>query len=173
MIISLIIALDENNVIGQDDRIPWNEPEDMMWFVTKTRHKAIVMGRKTFDGLHNPLPNRLNIVLTKDGRERPGAITAKTPWDVQKAAIDAGYNELVICGGPGLYDYALNNNIVDKIYLTRVLKEHEGNVKYEHPLLEELLGSDKVGNLYADKWVLDQFVSAPGLVFRTLTKVRK
>ena len=59
MIISLIIALDENNVIGQDDRIPWNEPEDMMWFVTKTRHKAIVMGRKTFDGLHNPLPNRL------------------------------------------------------------------------------------------------------------------
>lgn len=173
MIISLIIALDENNVIGQDDRIPWHEPNDFLWFVAKTRHKAIVMGRKTFDGLANPLPNRLNIVLSKDGKERPGAITVKTPWDVQKTAIDNGYNELVICGGVSLYEYALNNNIVDKIYLTRILKEYEGNVKYHHPLLDALLTSDKVGGLYADKWVLGEKKQLPGLILRTLIKVRK
>ncbi|MGL5961955.1 MAG: dihydrofolate reductase, partial [Cetobacterium sp.] len=64
--ISLIVAMDENNLIGSNNSMPWNIPEDLKLFKTITTDNIIIMGRKTFEAIGKALPNRLNFVLTKN-----------------------------------------------------------------------------------------------------------
>jgi len=66
MIISLIAAMDKNGVIGNKGKLPWNLPADMKYFRDNTRGKPVIMGRKTFESIGKPLPNRINIIITRD-----------------------------------------------------------------------------------------------------------
>ena len=71
-IVSIIAAMDENRVIGKDNKLPWYIPEDFKWFKEKTAGKPVIMGRKTHESIGKKLPGRLNIVVTKDkGYESP------------------------------------------------------------------------------------------------------
>ena len=70
-----IAAMSENRVIGRDGRIPWHLPEDFRWFKRKTLGHVVVMGRKTFESLGRPLPNRTNLVLTR----HPGRLRKQFP----------------------------------------------------------------------------------------------
>ena len=72
--VSLIVALSENHVIGKDNAIPWRISADMKHFKKTTMGKVIVMGRKTFESLGNPLPGRLNIVLSRDQSYAPDGV---------------------------------------------------------------------------------------------------
>ena len=122
--ISMIVAVADNDAIGKDGALPWGHiPADMQWFRAHTTGKVVVMGSTTWQGLppqYRPLPNRTNVVLTSSG-SIPGAdqVYAGTPEDVIKK-IESDYpdQEIVIMGGAKVYrDFA---QYVKKMYLTRV-----------------------------------------------------
>lgn len=103
--------------IGKDGSIPWHNSLDMKWFKETTTGHPVIMGRKTFESIGKPLPNRTNIVITKNNDLWPDNADIKVCNTVEKAidfakTID---NEIFIIGGESIYRYALENNLVDKI----------------------------------------------------------
>ena len=117
----------ENRVIGRDGRLPWHLPDDMAHFMKHTRGHAVVMGRRTFDTLDGPLPNRRNIILTRQrDLEIKGATVAHTLDEAIAAAGDD--NEPFICGGEDIYRLALP--CADRIYLTLVHATPEGDTRF-------------------------------------------
>lgn len=103
--------------IGKDGGIPWHNSLDMKWFKETTTGHPVIMGRKTFESIGKPLPNRTNIVITKNNDLWPDNTGIRVCDTVEKAinfakAID---NEIFIIGGESIYRYVLENNLVDKI----------------------------------------------------------
>ena len=107
--ISLIVAKSKNNVIGNKGRIPWYIPNDLKRFKKLTTDKVVIMGRKTFDSLpeeYKPLPNRINIILSKDESYQPSCCMVLN--DLKKALRKAGSDkEVFIIGGGEIYKAAL------------------------------------------------------------------
>jgi dihydrofolate reductase len=100
--ISIIVAMAENRVIGIDNRLPWHLPGDMKWFRRHTLGKPVVMGRKTFESLGRPLPERHNIVVTADRTyQAPGATVTYSIDEALAAAGDVA--EVMIIGGESFY----------------------------------------------------------------------
>jgi dihydrofolate reductase len=137
-----IAAMSLNRVIGAGNRIPWHLPEDFKWFKKMTTGQVIVMGRKTFESIGKPLPNRTTIVLTRS--QRPIAdvrtISDLSQLDPRDAAL-AG-REIFICGGAQLYQQALP--LCSDLYLTLVQRVVEGETLFppfedQFELVEEVL----------------------------------
>jgi dihydrofolate reductase len=125
--VSLIVAVSANGVIGRDGDLPWHLPDDLRNFKRLTTGKPIVMGRKTWESIGRPLPERQNIVVTHDpGYEAPGCDVVATPEAA--LAVAAGADEVMIIGGSGIYDTFLP--IADRVYLTRVHADVEGDVRF-------------------------------------------
>ncbi|MEM1135167.1 MAG: dihydrofolate reductase [Bacteroidota bacterium] len=126
MIVSLIVAASENQVIGRDNQLPWHLPADLKYFKKITSGHCIIMGRKTYDSIGRPLPNRTNIVLSSNKNLK---ITGCTVVHTLNEAIDfakaTGEGEAFIIGGASIYDAALP--LTNKIYLTRVHTIVEGD----------------------------------------------
>jgi len=123
--ISLIAAMAEDRVIGIGNRLPWRLPADMKWFRRHTLGKPIIMGRKTFESFGaKPLPERLNIVITRDPEYRAdGAVVVH---DVEQAIEAAGdVDEVMIIGGASFYEQMLPR--ADRLYLTLVHARFEGD----------------------------------------------
>lgn len=121
---SIIVAISENRVIGNRGQLPWRLSADLRRFKRLTTGHAIVMGRKTFESIGRPLPDRTSIVLTRRPEARfPGALTASSLDHARRLA--AGDNELFVIGGAQLYAQALAE--ADRIYLTRVHAVVEGD----------------------------------------------
>ena len=120
-----IAAMSLNRVIGAGTRIPWHLPEDFKWFKKMTTGQVIVMGRKTFESIGKPLPNRATIVLTRSAAPIPGVriISDLRQLDPSDPAL-AG-REIFICGGAQIYQQALP--LCTDLYLTLVLREVEGD----------------------------------------------
>lgn len=118
MQISLIWAMDENRLIGVENRLPWKLPADMRWFRRHTLGKPIIMGRKTFDSFGGkPLPERLNIVVTRAaGYQAPGAVVVHSIEAALAAA--AGVAEVMVIGGASFYEQMLPR--ADRLYITQV-----------------------------------------------------
>ncbi|UQT03007.1 dihydrofolate reductase [Serratia phage vB_SmaS-Totoro] len=171
MIVSMIVAMDKNMLVGKDDTLPWNEPIDMQWFRRKTRHKAIIMGYRTYMGIGKPLPGRLNIVMASGSPEVPGATVVPDLYDATQVAKQHRYNELVICGGPSLYNrYILS---VDKLYLTVLENEYEGNVHLKNDIIAELMRIDSKETLTESGFVLEDIRTVEGVgQFKIFTRVR-
>jgi dihydrofolate reductase len=125
MIISLIWAMDENRLIGVENRLPWKLPADMNWFRRHSLGKPIIMGRKTFDSFGGrPLPERTNIVVTRDKDYRAeGAVVVYSIEEALQAAGDA--EEVMIIGGASFYEQLLPR--ADRLYITVVHGEFEGD----------------------------------------------
>lgn len=124
MIISLIAAMADNRVIGIENRLPWNLPADMKWFRQHTLGKPVLMGRKTFESIGKPLPNRTNIVVTRDaGWTAPGCVVVKDIDAALRAAGDA--TEVMVIGGASFYAQMLPR--AQRLYLTLVHAEIEGD----------------------------------------------
>ncbi|MGB1249235.1 MAG: type 3 dihydrofolate reductase [Candidatus Promineifilaceae bacterium] len=128
MIISLIAALDKNNLIGANDELPWHLPDDLRWYFRNTKRKTIVMGRKTFDSMGGkPMKRRVNIVMTRQTEfEADGCQVVNSV----EAAIEAAgeIDELMIIGGS--YIYALFLPLANRFYLTRVDGTFEGDTYF-------------------------------------------
>src|SRR5690242_21477778 len=115
--LSIIVAVADNGVIGSGNHLPWRLPDDLKRFKALSLGKPIVMGRKTFDSIGRPLPGRLNIVISRQpGLEIPGC-TVVTSIDAAIAAAQPA-PEIVIIGGADIYRQVLPR--VQVIHLTRV-----------------------------------------------------
>jgi dihydrofolate reductase len=122
--ISLIVAASENNVIGAQGDLPWRLSADLRRFKEITMGKPIVMGRKTYESIGRPLPGRQNIVITRQaGYLAEGCDVVDSPEAAIAAAGDA--DEIMIIGGSHVYAAFLP--LADRIYLTRVHAEVEGD----------------------------------------------
>jgi dihydrofolate reductase len=120
-----IAAMSLNRVIGQGNKIPWHLPEDFRWFKQMTTGHVIVMGRKTFESIGKPLPNRLTVVLSRTAREIPGVICLDDLRRLDPAAPEFRGRDLFICGGAEIYEQALP--LCSDLYLTRVKRTVEGD----------------------------------------------
>jgi dihydrofolate reductase len=119
MIISLIVAMTHGRVIGRDNQIPWHMPRDLRHFRRLTLHKPIIMGRKTWQSLSRPLPQRTNIVLTRQADfTAEGALIAHTPQEaltLAQAHLDET-TEVMVIGGTAVYATFLP--LADRLYIT-------------------------------------------------------
>lgn len=126
--ITLVLAMAENGVIGNGGAIPWRISEDMKRFKSLTVGKTVVMGRKTWDSLpRKPLPDRINIVVTRQADwSADGAVTAASLDDALDKARNAA--EIMIIGGGEIYRAALPR--ADRIELTEVHGAFDGDTHF-------------------------------------------
>lgn len=126
--LSLIVAMANNRTIGRNNELPWYLPEDLKYFKSVTMGKPIVMGRKTFDSIGRPLPGRLNIVITRNAEwQHPGVKTAASLQQAVAIAAEANPQdqEVMVIGGEEIYRTAIE--LADRLYITRVQAEVEGD----------------------------------------------
>jgi len=117
-----IAAMSQNRVIGHRLKIPWHLSEDFKWFKKMTTGQIVVMGRKTFESIGKPLPNRLTIVLTRTRRSIPGV---QTVADLNEIDLDHTTRNVFICGGAQVYEQALP--LCSDLYLTLVKRVVDGD----------------------------------------------
>lgn len=122
--ISIIVACSENNVIGKDNGLIWRLSNDLKRFKALTTGHAIVMGRKTFESIGRPLPNRRNIILSKNLEAMDGCEIMRSA-DVVLEFAKSTDEELFIIGGGQVYEQFLP--FADKLYLTLVHTVAEGD----------------------------------------------
>ena len=123
-LVSLIVAMAQNGVIGRENALPWRLPEDLRRFRSFTLGKPILMGRKTFESIGRPLPGRLNLVLTRDPRwNAEGVIVVHSLEQALEHARDSA--ELVAIGGAEIYRLLLP--LAHRIYLTHVHADVPGD----------------------------------------------
>lgn len=119
-----VVAMAENRVIGEDGDLPWRLPADLAHFKRLTVGKPVVMGRKVYDSIGKPLPDRRNIVLTRNSEfQAPGCVVAHSPGQALEAAGDA--HEVMIIGGEEIYRLFLAQTA--RVELTLVHAQIEGD----------------------------------------------
>ncbi|GAC1703593.1 MAG: type 3 dihydrofolate reductase [Flavisolibacter sp.] len=127
--ISLLVAADENNIIGAGNKLPWFLPNDINYFKNQTWGLPVIMGRKTFESLGKPLIGRKNIVLTRnrqwnfDGVERVDSIN----YALEKVS-EYEVRETFIIGGAEIYKLAFQE--AKRIYITRIHHHFEGDAHF-------------------------------------------
>lgn len=117
-----IAAMSLNRVIGNGNQIPWHLPEDFKWFKATTTGHVIVMGRKTFESIGKPLPNRETIVLSRAAWSHPGV---KTIHSLAELPALVGDQQVFICGGAQIYEQTLAR--CTELFLTLVKREVPGD----------------------------------------------
>lgn len=125
MILSLIVAADEKNCIGGQNRLLWSLPDDMKRFRALTEKHAIIMGRKTFQSIGRPLPKRRNIVITRSDDWKAEGVEVVHSLD-EALELCSGEKEVFVIGGGEIYKAAMSK--ANRIYLTRVHGTFEGDV---------------------------------------------
>jgi len=128
-----IAAMSLDRVIGSGNRIPWHLPEDFKWFKQMTTGNVIVMGRKTFESIGKPLPNRTTVVLTRSGASIPGVRTVSSFPEIEALASEFQDRQIFICGGAQIYEQMLP--LCSDLYLTLVKRTVEGDAFF--PAFEE------------------------------------
>ncbi len=126
MIISLVVAVSNNNAIGKNNQLLWHLPNDLKFFKNTTWGMPVIMGRKTFEAVNKPLPGRINIVISRQSSwHADGVIVATNLSDALKKAVDTNCKKTFIIGGGEIYSQAMN--MAHEIYLTRVDATIEGD----------------------------------------------
>ncbi|MDB5968166.1 MAG: dihydrofolate reductase [Hydrocarboniphaga sp.] len=127
--LSLVVAASENGVIGREGGLPWKLPADLQHFKRLTLGKTILMGRKTWQSLGRPLPQRDNWVISRDPLlDVPGARVFQSLDHACTAAEREKIAELMVIGGAQIYAQALP--LADTLYLTRVHAQIDGDTRF-------------------------------------------
>jgi dihydrofolate reductase len=126
--ISIVVAIaEENRAIGRDNKLPWEISSDLKRFKQITSGHPIIMGRKTFESIGRPLPNRTNIIITRDPLyAAEGCIVVNNLESALQKAKEKDSEEIFIIGGGEIFRLALP--YVDRLYLTIVHQNVEGDV---------------------------------------------
>lgn len=132
-----IVAVDKNSCIGRGNEMPWHIPLDFKYFKDTTKGHPIIMGRKTFESIGRPLPDRLNIVLTKDKSSvsDDGVVVTdavEKAIEFAKEHEDFDSSKIFIIGGAQIYKASLD--ITDVFYITKVATEVDGGDAF-YPIL--------------------------------------
>ena len=129
MRISLIAAASENNVIGRDCGLPWSLPDDLRYFKEKTLGHPVITGRKNYASIGRPLPGRTNIIVTRDAHfSAEGCRVVHSLEDAVEVAKQEDPEEIFVMGGGEIYALALP--MADRVYLTRVHAEIDGDTYF-------------------------------------------
>ena len=124
--LSMIFANDRNYLIGKDNWIPWNIPNDLGFFKAMTTGKTIIMGRKTFESFGKPLPNRHHVVLTRNQAfNADGCVIFHQIEDVLEYVKQFADQEVIVIGGAEIYQQFLK--YADRLYITYIDEEFEGD----------------------------------------------
>lgn len=126
MLVSLIAAIGRNYELGKDNQLLWHLPNDLKFFKQHTLRHAVVMGRRTFESIGRPLPNRINIVVSQHFQPPAEVYRAVSLADALEVARENGETECFVIGGARLFSEALD--FADKLYITRVDAEFEADV---------------------------------------------
>ena len=127
MTVSLVVAASTNNVIGRDGGLPWHLPDDLRHFKRITTGKPVIMGRRTYESIGRPLPDRHNIVMTRDSDyAAEGCDVVSSVGEALELAGDA--DEVMVIGGGQVYRDFLPR--ADRIYMTRVQAEVQGDTLF-------------------------------------------
>ena len=124
--VSIIVAIAENGIIGDKNALLWNIKEDMRRFRTTTTGHPVIMGRKTFESIGRPLPKRTNVVITRGDNTFEGCEVAHSLEEA--VAMFPKEEEVFIIGGAQIYAQALS--IADRLYLTIVHRDYEGDTAF-------------------------------------------
>ena len=134
--VSLLVAADENNVIGKDNQLPWHLPNDLKYFKNQTWGMPILMGRKTFESIGKPLQGRKSIVITRNGDWTHEEVEVVHSIDeAVKKAIGFGVKEIFVIGGAEIFKTSFEN--ANRIYLTRIHHRFEGDVHFPEVTTED------------------------------------
>jgi dihydrofolate reductase len=127
--ICIVAAMAHARVIGQGNTLPWSLPPDLKRFKNLTNGHPIIMGRKTFESIGRLLPGRTTIIVTRQQDFKvDGAIIAHSlEHALQTARAQQGADQIFICGGGQLYTQAIEQNLVEKIFLTHIELDVEGD----------------------------------------------
>ena len=129
MTVSIIVAIAQNGVIGNDNKLVWKLPNDLKYFKKITLGSPIIMGRKTYESIGRPLPWRTNIVISRNKQLKiEGCQCVTSIEEALKVAQLLQTTECFLIGGADVYQQALS--LVDKIYLTEVHAVIPGNVSF-------------------------------------------
>ena len=135
MVVSLIVAVSENKVIGKDNDLVWHLPNDIKLFRDTTKGHFVIMGRKNYESIphkYRPLPSRTNVIVTRqDDYKAKGCLVVNSVEKAIEIAQKAGDKEPFVIGGGQIYKHAVENNLVDRIYLTRVHTEIDGDTYFD------------------------------------------
>ena len=122
----MIFAIDPTGLIGKENDLPWNYPEDLQYFKYITLNKTVLMGVKTFESivsrLNKPLPNRKSIVASLDNFSYPGVEVVN---DLDKFLKEPHDEEIFVIGGKTIYEYCLP--YAERLYITHIKKVFEGD----------------------------------------------
>ncbi len=156
MLISIIVAMDRNRLIGNNNQLPWHLPADFAHFKSVTMGKPIIMGRKTYESIGKPLPGRTNIVLSRNTETQfEGTVCVSNFEDA--VAVVPDVKEIMIIGGSTIYEMLLP--IVNRMYITYVDAEFKGDAWFpefnesQWQEKESLVRSADEKNLYNCRFV--------------------
>lgn len=162
--ISLIVAIAQNRVIGKDNRLPWRLPADLAYFKQTTMGHPVVMGRKTHESIGKPLPGRRNIVLTRDPDFRAEGCEIYHSVEAALAEARSGEGrEFFIIGGDSVYSAFFP--FADRLYLTLIHKDFEGDaffpeiVARKWRLVSETKGETNEKNPYEYSFLIYEAVA--------------
>ncbi len=131
-ILSIIVAASDNNVIGKDNDLIWHLPADMKFFKDTTTGHPVIMGRKNYESIplkYRPLSNRTNIIVSRQNNfTAPGCLVCNSIEAAINKAKEISEGEIFIIGGAQIYAQTID--LVDKIYLTRVHHQFEGDAHF-------------------------------------------
>lgn len=132
---SIIVAIGKNNEIGKNNKLLWHIPEDLKKFKKTTLGKTVVMGRNTYESIGKPLPNRYNIVLTKNLKSFPNNFNEKLEICDDFSKIVERYKnsdeEVFIIGGAQVYKKSLELEIIEKLYISYIdFSDNEADVYF-------------------------------------------
>lgn len=124
MLVSIVVAMDRNRLIGNNNQLPWQLPADLIHFKKLTMGKPIIMGRKTYESIGRPLPGRDNIVLTRTATFQAEGVFVTNSLQ-QALEHVASTEEAMIIGGSAVYELALPS--ADRLYITYVEDSYQGD----------------------------------------------
>lgn len=128
VILSLLLAADENNVIGKNNQLPWHLPNDLKYFKNQTWGMPILMGRKTFESIGKPLQGRKSIVITRNHWNYDGVEVVHSVDEAIEKAKQFGVKEIFVIGGAEIFRSAFSQ--ANRIYLTRIHHRFDGDVYF-------------------------------------------
>lgn len=131
--ISLIVAMDQNRVIGKDNQLPWHLPADLQYFKKVTMGKPIVMGRKTFESIGRVLPGRENVIVTRNHAYTNADCTILHSINEVKQFADDRDQEVFIIGGAEIFREILP--VTHRIYITKIFESFDGDTYF--PIIHE------------------------------------
>lgn len=126
-IVALIAAVAENGVLGRDGGLPWRLPADLRRFKALTMGHHLILGRRTWDTLDGPLPGRIPVVVTRRAELPAKILHAPTVGEALATAVAAGDRLPFVAGGAEIFRLALDEDRIDRIYLTRIHQTFAGD----------------------------------------------